>query len=1384
MSHREKIEHHEQKSEKSLQKEAKMASKKKGGTFRKAAKYFLLILIIGLIFFFISGYYFLNTTAGLKQAINLTNRYTNYHIESYEINGTLLGTATLKGFSITGENLDFRSQEIQLGWRPAQLFSQKLQIDSIALKDSQLTLFPRTEDDVEKDLSDYTPFDLTDTDLPITLNLEKIVVENFVFQAPGAGGKDNTKPIPPIFVIRRMEAGIDYTGQTGSIRHFTLDSPEMEASVSGEIKTKGNYPLNLHLVVDYHHDTYGKEMLMMDITGELKNKINLIVKGKGLSDFVIDTQVQSLLSYPQFTGKVLLDKLDASHLGLPDSKTTANIEFSGKYGQSLIMDSRGSISHDSPKTDKIKLDVAAKMDENHVYLSQLTLYLLTAKQQIDATGHFNPKTQEINFKLSSPEISWPQQQILPKQWLAKTLRMTVQGKLDDYKITAVSDVDTQFAGNLPVTVTALGSQQKVRDINAKVLVNEQPIQLTGEFAWQPILDYQFALNATSIKPFRQFPGIKKLNLVAQGKDTDYQAKGGLSIYSKTLPSSDIRLDTKGDFSRLDKTSLTIKTLGGEIAVNASGDLSPLNVVADLVAKNIQPHQFYPDIKGNISGKIHTTAKQDEQNQQPLIATANIQSLTGKLQGSPVVGRGMVTYNDENQRITIDDLFLELAKNKLIANGKMEISPTSKDNYLSAKLNGRNLQSLFPQLRGTVIADIIAKGGLSKPDIQATIDANNLVYQDYKVKSLNTTATIDFARDKLQVKTFAKQLTVQKENINTVKLDIDGKLSQHRINVVVETPETAEIPTLSLNAKGGLSNGMSKWQGVLQKLNLKSKYAGQWQTPKSSKLSLSSEEIIADKICLQQKDASICAKTQLIKQTGNIDVDINNLKTSTFAKLLPKNIQIDTTVNGDARIYLNNGKPDIKGQLAAKGGKLSVYTSNGGMVSKIERLSSKIAMKNSRLESITEAKLEKLGRLNIKAVVPNVANNKIEGDVEIANDSLAFLEELAPQISQVKGKLTGNMQFAGDPAKNLYLSGKITLQKTRFNIPQYGSEIRDLTLDIFAKEGNLIGFNGGARAGKGKLVINGSLNPAKRTGEIDIKGKNFQLTNSQKLKIRVDPDLSILFAEDMKIRGNIHVPSALIVPEITSSKITASEDVVLPKQKKEKKAVSSPVDANITVTLGDDVRVASADIETRLLGKLNIIAPPKSALTANGSISIKTGALRVYGQQLDIQRGRVIFGSGTITNPNLDIRATRNIDSENVIVGVNVLGNVKKPELSLFATPSMPDSSILSYLLFGRPPNSNSFSSAALLQTGGMVGANSVARDIRSSVGLDVLDFSLEGMEAGKNLSKKFYVGIRSRFFEAVNQFLVDYKVSARTHIKGSVGSDGMSIDLLKIIETD
>lgn len=1336
--------------------------------FKRLIKFFLLFVLLLCVLLGVAAYYFLNTESGLKQAIALANRYSGYQISAEEISGKLWQKTELNGVKISGNGLEMSSGSVVLAWQPKQLWDYRVVINAVTLTDTVISV-ANTETNKQ---STATDFELADIALPVAIDIEDIKVVNLTVNNPV------TKQ--PVFVVDSFQLGIDYIQQRGEIHTLRFLGQGIDLNMQGHILTKGDYPLSLQNTTQYTSTAYGNQIVKATINGALKQRLTLDIQGEGLSDFSLQGNIDSLLDNPRFQADFSLKQFAAKQLNLPDTAANATLSVRGDYQTNtavLNVTADGDMTYSSPQTDKVQVAFAAKLDEKQLNISDLTVDLLTAKQQLRGKGAYGLADESLHLTLNSEALSWPQSDNNPPV-SAKDLQATISGKLSDYQIAATTTLQTTAAGDIPLQLAANGQQEALEPLQLTAWVNEQPLDISGKLAWQPSLDYQLNMAAKDITPFKDFPGLKDFLVTVSGDEKRYQAKGGGHVFSSVIAPTDMTLVVYGTPQQLQQADLQFKTLGGEVTAQAKGDLVPLQLAANLSVDNIQPQTFYRGVDAKVDAQITAQLTEKDGN---LLASSTIKQLSGRLQKQPLSGSGKVIYDQAQQVLSVQTLDVNLAGNRLQADGQLSTAPTQGHSQLAANLDANYLSRLLPQLSGRLSGKILAKGTLSKPELAANLQGSQLKYQQNQLAKLAANIQVSLAEDKVNIVADTQGVRLGENAIDAAKLGVQGKLSSHTLTLNVRSPKSSALPTVALAGKGGLNTDSLVWTGKLNQLNLNSNTVGQWRLPTAGELVLSADKVVVKKLCLQQQKASLCADGQLRQQNGQFTVQLKQLPTQRFAALMPKAVNVDTVLQGDAVIDFVNGEPTVKGNITAKGGNLKLATGSGALLSEIQQFETDLAVKNQRAEAIVKTQLSKLGTIQLAAAVPNISQPNMRANIKLDSNDLRFLEELVPQLSDVKGRLNGDMTVSGNPSQQLKVAGKVTLQKTQFNVPQFGTEIRDLTLDIFAKNGNTLGFRGGANAGKGKFTIDGRLNPTSQKGQINLKGSDFQVANAKKLQVAISPDLQIVFSDNIKIRGDIFVPKALIVPESSGSKITASDDVVLPKSKTQKTAANSPIDAEVNIKLGDDVRVASADIETRLSGGLKIAAKPRKPITASGNISVQTGELRVYGQLLNIERGRIIF-NGPVSNPSLDIRTTREVDD--VTVGATLLGTVQHPEVSLFSSPGMSDSSILSYLLFGRPPDSQSFSSTALLQTGGLVGANTLARGIRSSVGLDVLNFTLTGMEAGKNLSKKLYVGMKSDFFTAVNEFLLKYKINSSLHVEGAFSGEAASVDLIKVLETD
>ena len=234
------------------------------------------------------------------------------------------------------------------------------------------------------------------------------------------------------------------------------------------------------------------------------------------------------------------------------------------------------------------------------------------------------------------------------------------------------------------------------------------------------------------------------------------------------------------------------------------------------------------------------------------------------------------------------------------------------------------------------------------------------------------------------------------------------------------------------------------------------------------------------------------------------------------------------------------------------------------------------------------------------------------------------------------------------------------------------------------------------------------------------------------------------------------------------------------------------DINIDIDLGDDLRVRGRGLDTRLRGKLTVVNGPtlQSMPRLTGTIRTDRGTFRAYGQDLQVERGRITF-NGALDNPTLDIIAIRPHLDE-LRVGVHVHGTAQLPWVQLFSEPAMPDSEKLSWLVLGR--SSAGAADAALLQQAALAllsgSGRGITGELADALGLDELSFkggengvASGSVTLGKRFSRNFYVAYERGLDATMGTLYFFYDISRRLKLRGETGTES-AIDLIYTISYD
>ena len=197
--------------------------------------------------------------------------------------------------------------------------------------------------------------------------------------------------------------------------------------------------------------------------------------------------------------------------------------------------------------------------------------------------------------------------------------------------------------------------------------------------------------------------------------------------------------------------------------------------------------------------------------------------------------------------------------------------------------------------------------------------------------------------------------------------------------------------------------------------------------------------------------------------------------------------------------------------------------------------------------------------------------------------------------------------------------------------------------------------------------------------------------------------------------------------------------------------------DLNVTFGGDVRARKAPG-----GELNLL----------GEVRTVRGTYDFQGRRFEIQRdGRVRFEGLSPIDPTLDITAVRVISG--VEARVQITGTAREPELSLSSRPALPESDILSLIVFNQPANQlgegqrvSLAQRASALATGFV--ASKLADTLGSALDLDIFEIEAApegggqgaavtlGEQVGQRLFLKLRQGVGAG--DTTRQFVMEYQL--------------------------
>jgi len=891
-------------------------------------------------------------------------------------------------------------------------------------------------------------------------------------------------------------------------------------------------------------------------------------------------------------------------------------------------------------------------------------------------------------------------------------------------------------------------------------------------------------------------------VVASSASGKFALKGSLDAYEFSADAlldapeytpMQVQLEGQGNLDALDISSLSASLLDGNLQGSAQLAWSPqLAARIKLSGSKLNPGMRWPDWPGALD--LQLQAGLEAGDAAAWLLRFDNASVSGSLREQPLQLALRGSYRPG--AVQIDSGVLTSGPTRLQLQGR-----AGETLDLAWELDSPDLATLAPAAAGRLSGKGRLQGTPQTPRLTAQLAGRGLHYQGDSIGNLKLEAAVDAAGDqRSQLRLVLSDSRFAGTDINKLDLTGSGYPQAHTLTLTAAGGGHAANITLDGSWR------QDAWTYTLQQADITPAELPVWHLQQAVTGRVSATQANLPETCWSDTSSSLCLQGNVRPTGREAAFRLQSLPLATLAGLLPEGIQLQGLLQGDGRYQQSTNAAAVAHvQLVTSAGELSVVEETGEPGTLLA-----FAPGNMRLDLDAEhARLElrlplqaNAGSLEGQASVSTSSQGwtegRLAGKVIARLPDIAFAGRLLPDVSELQGRLDGQVKLSGTPAAPR-LQGNLLLSGARALLDTPNVQLEDARIELSGQPDGDIRLDARARSGDGELQIRGKANLTGATpdAQLRIEGDNVRVLNTLEAEIDVSPQLDVtLSSTRIDVNGKIMVPRADIQPrKLPSSAVTASPDqVIIEDDEPVEAATDYPVYATVRFTLGKAVRFDGLGLSGLLGGSVLAVDEPGQPTRASGEMNISDGKYRAYGQNLEIRRGRLLFAGGPLTNPGLDIEAVRR-PAPDILAGVKVRGNLQKPVMTTFSEPDMPQSEQLSWLVLGRSMQGNTSDSeqsalnnAALML--GLSGGESLGKELGEKIGVDEIEVSSDAGDTtsasllvGKYLTPKLLVSYGIGLFEPVSTLRLRYTLSSKWKLVGQASDLSSSADLFYVIES-
>ncbi|WP_445335577.1 autotransporter assembly complex protein TamB [Citrobacter koseri] len=879
-----------------------------------------------------------------------------------------------------------------------------------------------------------------------------------------------------------------------------------------------------------------------------------------------------------------------------------------------------------------------------------------------------------------------------------------------------------------------------------------------------------------------------IKLKLTGKMTDYTLSMRTAVKGQDIPPATITLDAKGSEQQINLDKLTVAALEGKTELKALVDWQQaISWRGELTLDGINTAKEIPDWPSTLNGLIKTRGSLYGGSWQMDVPELK---LTGNVKQNKVNVNGSLKGNSYMQWV-IPGLHLELGRNSADVKGELGI----KDLNLDATIDAPNLDNALPGLGGTAKGLVKVRGTVDAPQLLADINARGLRWQELSVAQVRVEGDIkstDQIAGNLDVR--VERITQPDVNINLVTLNAKGSEKQHELQLRIQ----GEPVSGQLALAGSFDRKEARWKGTLSNTRFQTP-VGPWSLTRAIALDYRNQEqkISIGPHCWTNPNAELCVPQTIdAGAEGRAVVNLNRFDLAMLKPFMPDATQASGVFSGKADVAWDTTKEGLpQGQVTLSGRNVKVTqrVNDAPLPVAFDTLNLNADLHNNRAQLGWMIRLTNNGQFDGQVQITDPQGRRnIGGNVNIRNFNLAMVNPVFSRGEKAAGMLNANLRLGGD-VQSPQMFGQLQLSGLDVdgNFMPFDMQPSQLAMNFNGTRSTLQGV---VRTQQGQINLSGDADWSQIDNwraRVAAKGSRVRITVPPMVRLDVSPDVVFEATPSLfTLDGRVDVPWArIVVHELPESAVGVSSDEVMLNndlQPENPQSASIPINSNLIVHVGNNVRMDAFGLKARLTGDLKV-AQDKQGLGLNGQINIPDGRFHAYGQDLIVRKGELLF-SGPPDQPLLNIEAIRNPESteNDVIAGVRVTGTADEPKAEIFSDPAMSQQEALSYLLRGQGLESDQSDSAAMtsmLVGLGVAQSGQVVGKIGETFGVSNLALDTQGVGDSSQVVVSGYVlpGLQVKYgvgiFDSLATLTLRYRLMPKLYLEAVSGVD-QALDLL------